>query len=494
MDRWREDSDGLSSRRWQGAILWRLNGVRIRLPSDHLQEGAPSVPVQHLPNRDVSYHLISCDKNGRERSDDRDGLMSERIASAIRNDRITDVFVMSHGWKGDVPAAIEQCDRWIAAMIDCTADREQIRAARPDFKALLVGFHWPSLPFGDEEFGGDASFSVAAESAGAGVVPGVMVTELVDRYADRIADTPRARAALQTIFDQIMNVPPVVPTLPPAMVEAYRTLDEESEMGSAGPAADPGSDREKFDPAVAYANAVSDAGMPYVPFSGFGLSALLSPLQQLSFWKMKHRGQHIGETAGFALLNAFMNAVPNGRDVRFHLMGHSFGCIVVAGMVNGPNSESLLRQRVNSLMLVQGATSLWGYCNDIPEVGGAGYFWPIIQKNKVNGPIVTTASIHDTAVGRLYPLAAGIAGQTSYAPGEFPKYGGIGRFGIQGPGLPITDLFIGSATESYDFQKGRVYNLECSSVINQGGGVSGAHSDIAKPEVAHAMWEAVKVQ
>jgi hypothetical protein len=27
-------------------------------------------------------------------------------------------------------------------------------------------------------------------------------------------------------------------------------------------------------------------------------------------------------------------------------------------------------------------------------------------------------------------------------------------------------------------------------VINVGGGFSGAHSDIAKPEVAHAVWEA----
>jgi hypothetical protein len=30
------------------------------------------------------------------------------------------------------------------------------------------------------------------------------------------------------------------------------------------------------------------------------------------------------------------DAVPPGRDVRFHLMGHSFGCIVVSGTVAGP--------------------------------------------------------------------------------------------------------------------------------------------------------------
>jgi hypothetical protein len=43
---------------------------------------------------------------------------------------------------------------------------------------------------------------------------------------------------------------------------------------------------------------------------------------------------------------------------------------------------------------------------------------------------------------------------------------------------------------SYGFERGRVYNIESSGVINVGGGFSGAHSDIAKPEVAHAVWEA----
>jgi hypothetical protein len=35
-----------------------------------------------------------------------------------------------------------------------------------------------------------------------------------------------------------------------------------------------------------------------------------------------------------------------------------------------------------------------------------------------------------------------------------------------------------------------VYNLDANSVIKNGGGFSGAHSDIAHPEVAHAMWQA----
>jgi hypothetical protein len=48
-----------------------------------------------------------------------------------------------------------------------------------------------------------------------------------------------------------------------------------------------------------------------------------------------------------------------------------------------------------------------------------------------------------------------------------------------------------STDHSYGFERGKVYNIESSGVINAGGGFSGAHSDIAKPEVAHAVWEAV---
>ena len=42
----------------------------------------------------------------------------------------------------------------------------------------------------------------------------------------------------------------------------------------------------------------------------------------------------------------------------------------------------------------------------------------------------------------------------------------------------------------YVFEPRKVYNLESSKYICQGGGASGAHSDIAGPEVAHVIWEA----
>jgi hypothetical protein len=42
----------------------------------------------------------------------------------------------------------------------------------------------------------------------------------------------------------------------------------------------------------------------------------------------------------------------------------------------------------------------------------------------------------------------------------------------------------------YGFEAAKVYNLAAGQFIREGGGFSGAHSDIDKPAVAHAVWEA----
>jgi hypothetical protein len=447
--------------------------------------------IQKVPATDLQYYLVSYDNDGRERQDDPDGLMSARTEKAVRENDITDVFVMSHGWKGDVPAAIDQYDRWIGAMAECEADRKEIREQRPGFKPLLIGFHWPSQPWGEEEFGaGGGSFALAAGGTGGAAGIGPALDRFVDQYADRIADTPRAREAIRTVVTAAMNAGPGVTALPPEVAAAYSVLNEEAGI-------DEDDEREPFDPNKAFTNARLSAGAlgggtPGMPsFGGFSLSGLLSPLRQLSFWKMKDRARKLGEEAGFGLLKGLMSAVPAGRDVRFHLMGHSFGCIVVTSMINGPDGTGVLPRPVNSLMLVQGATSLWGFCTKSDMVDKPGYFRKVIENNKVSGPIVTTQSKRDTAVGKFYPIAAGVALQTAF-PGQFPKYGGLGAFGIQGEGLTLHDLALGISTHTYNFEKAHIYNLECTGVIKDGSGASGAHSDIAKPEVAHAMWEAVK--
>src|SRR5262249_3198388 len=153
------------------------------------------------------------------------------------------------------------------------------------------------------------------------------------------------------------------------------------------------------------------------------------------------RARHFGESGAHTLLNALQQSVPSGRDVRFHLMGHSFGCIVASAMLAGPGGQASLTQPVDSVALVQGALSLWSYCEAIPAtLGKAGYFRSIVAGRSVRGPIISTQSQYDTAVGRWYPLAAGAARQFTFAPGQVPKYGGVGTFGIRGLDRSVADM------------------------------------------------------
>ena len=445
------------------------------------------MPVERVPDTDLEYILICFDAQARERSDDPEGVMSRRAMDALQGEPVTDVFLMSHGWLGDIPAAKAQYTNWIGAMASNADDLQRMRQLRPGFRPLLVGLHWPSLPFGEEQLGGGGPASFSAPAAAGSAEPsqaGSPVEPLIREYAERLADSPAALSALRTIFSAAMD--DIAPSrLSDEVVQAYQVLDREAHLGSGGVAASPADDREPFDPNATYRAAEEEM----VSFGGIGGGGLLAPLRTLSFWKMKARAAQFGSQAGFSLLRELQSAAAPG--VRFHLMGHSFGCVVMSATLAGPDAESELVRPLDSVALLQGALSLWSYAADIPHAPGTpGYFHRIISDRRVAGPLITTQSEFDTAVGRLYPLAAGAARQVHFAPGELPKYGALGTFGVRGPGPQIVDLSILPPDGDYGFEPGKVYNLESSQVIRNGGPPSGAHSDLAHPEVSHAVWQA----
>jgi hypothetical protein len=448
------------------------------------------MPIRTVPGFDLSYYLVCLDGSGAERLDDPDGVNGRilpRITGVLKREPFTDVFLMSHGWMGDVPAAIRQYDRWIGAMATCKDDLARLRQVRAGFKPLLIGVHWPSLPYGDEEMapGSGASFS----TNGVGDAAGPDTSTLIDAYADRIAGTPAARKALETIF-AAAAIDTAPPELSREVADAYRVLNREVGLGAGGAADAPGQDREPFNPDAAYQTALEESE---VSFGSFGLGPVLSILQSLSFFKMKDRARMIGETSVHTLLAALQNAgKQSGHDVRFHLMGHSFGCIVMSAALAGPPGRATA-DPVHSAFLAQGAVSFWSYCTDIPQAKGSpGYFRSIIDAKRVTGVLATTQSEHDTAVCKMYPMAAGARGDVAFEPGEFPRYGALGAFGARGPGVNAVDLKMLDSNQCYNFEPGKIYNIESSTYIAKMQSLgSGAHNDIAHPEVAHAMWSAV---
>jgi hypothetical protein len=423
-----------------------------------------------ISGTDIEYGLISYDAEGKERPEG-GKLMSDALVEKAKAEHVTNVFFFCHGWKGDVPAAKEQYELWIKAF--ATSD-DKARAAAdcfPGFKPLYIGLHWPSLPFGDEELGGG--------SFGAHGMTGPEV--LLQAYLDRLGDRPAVRAPLEVIIEAARRGS-APDALPPEVRQAYLDLDAALGLGGGGVAAPPDADRAGFDPDFAF-DAGNEAGSS---FAGINLGGLLGPLRQLSYWTMKKRARDIGENG----MHAFLKRLQTATNARIHLMGHSFGTIVISGMVGGPDARGILVRPVDSVVLVQGAVSLWTYSPDIPlNKAGKGYFSPILTEARVLGPLVTTRSRYDKAVGTLYPLASRLSGSANFA--GYPEFGAIGAFGIQGlPDAIRQELPMAPANGTYVFEKAKVYNLDGSQYICHGDGVSGAHSDIAGPEVAHAIWAA----
>jgi hypothetical protein len=431
--------------------------------------------IRPIPNSNLTYYLLNYDKDGNEVAE-RDGMLSPKLLQQIKSEPVTDIFIMSHGWRGDVDAAKTQYDNWMGNLLSVTADVEQAKHTRPGFLPLFVGLHWPSEPWGDED---PASFALAAS--------GALVKALVNQFAARLGDKQSIRNNLEVIAQAYVTTDDPQ-SLPDNVRIAYQQLDKEVGLGVGDDDAPPGDDRPEFDPEDIFQAARQEDDIEN--FADFSFGDLLAPARVMSFWRMKKRAEIFGSGGARRLLEAISQAA-GAKKPSIHLMGHSFGCIVVSAMACGLQGSAIIP--VRSVVLVQGALSLWAYCASIPKKKNkAGFFNRLLRENRVLGPIVTTQSEHDRAVGTWYPLAAGSRRQIVFAL-DLPKYGGVGTFGIQGLEASTVNRKMGSAQEDYQFQPGRIYNLESSDYIRTGGGFSGAHSDIVHPEIAHVIWRAASV-
>src|SRR5262245_14532363 len=108
------------------------------------------MPIETISGTGLSYFLIAFDKDGVERKESDGTLLSRRAVQALASPGFTDVCLFAHGWKGDVPAAREQYERWTRMMASQGNDIARLKQITPNFRALLIGLHWPSLPWGDE--------------------------------------------------------------------------------------------------------------------------------------------------------------------------------------------------------------------------------------------------------------------------------------------------------------------------------------------------------
>jgi len=119
---------------------------------------------------------------------------------------------------------------------------------------------------------------------------------------------------------------------------------------------------------------------------------------------------------------------------------------------------------------------------DHKAVGVAGVF------DRVDGPLLSTFTAADHAVGWWYPTASMLNHQNAESLTDLTyEWGGMGHDGFQQSPAGTT-VELGAEGFDYGFEKGVFYLLDSNKIIcaNQSA-FSGAHSDIQHPEVAWAV-------
>lgn len=426
------------------------------------------MPTNSDANNFANYHLISFDKNG-QRRDDRD--VFDAALDSLRQEPITDVFIFSHGWLVDEASALKSYDEWIKVMADYYLVRKaEILERRPGFHPLLIGLHWPSAPWEDQ-------FRLSSRE------------EKVAFYSDLTGDSEELRSVLAASEE---NADPQ--TLQAETATQLYRIHEQSGLSNQQVGAAPGHDYENYDPDRIFADFKRNARtIWYDSVSAQPFKSILSPLWVTTFWKMKNRALEVGSSGVHALLADLQAAAEPERGVRFHLIGHSFGGIVCSGSLQGAPDAAPLRYPIHSLILLQGALSLWSFAPAIPDTDSAGFFYPIVENERVSGSIITTQSRHDRALRWFYRAAAKGARNYRLAGGQrsLPRYGAVGSYGLAGLEERTLDFDVRPGALRYRIEPGHYYNFEASSVISGNSfSLQGAHSEIRQSELAAIVWEA----
>ncbi len=143
---------------------------------------------------------------------------------------------------------------------------------------------------------------------------------------------------------------------------------------------------------------------------------------------MKDREKVVGQNGVAELLNQLLSC---GRDVRLHLIGHSYGCQVLLSAICTPAS---FPQQVDSLLLLQAAVSAWCFASKVGKTSRQGLYSQAIAR--VRRPILATYSNRDSALHEYYHLALtrqGDAGEYRAAAAEHvPYYAALGGYGPRG--------------------------------------------------------------
>jgi hypothetical protein len=406
------------------------------------------------------------------------GGSADTLVGELPGEALTDLIMFAHGWNNSATKARELYESFFGQLRKVMTQQSALLPT--GVKVGTVGVIWPSMRWPDE-----AAPARAGGAAGLTEPPSddALVESLRDTY-----ETPEHQQAIGELAALLKERPPNMKAL-----ARFQSL-----MATLVAQPDPGDDLEDNgeialltdQPEVVFRRLAAAAPTPRRQ-GGAGVGDAFRPLwngakealRQATYWEMKNRAGVVGQRGLGPVITRAHHAQP---ALRVHLVGHSFGARLVSYSLAGlPAGLDEARSPVKSLMLLQGAFSHFAFTQQLPfDRDRAGALAGM--SSRVDGPIMVSHSLLDTAVGRLYPLAS-IAGRSDAAGLDEALYrwGGMGHDGAQA--VPADNVRLGRVGQKYQFGTGRFINLDGNKIITKGGPPSGAHSDIVHPEIAWAL-------
>ncbi|HEX8769055.1 MAG TPA: hypothetical protein VF714_11830 [Jatrophihabitans sp.] len=412
---------------------------------------------------------------------------STGLVNAIAAADVDELFVFAHGWNTDEADAADLIEEMFSLMAEAAAG---VNLAGIGF----LGVFWPSIWFPEAPAAsapavalatrsgapGQADVAVSGADIAASLAPsfhprqrrtvwelgslidngiaGAMARDVPD--AVQRANVERFHAQLQTIVTDPTTAPfdsgEAALIRAPDPMDAYQKIA--TEMGSTSPGL-----------------AAHDVGDIFEDIWNGAKSAL----RVASYYEMKGRAGTVGTNGLGPLLAALHGTAP---DVRVHLAGHSFGARLVSFSL--PGLDSSAASPVASLTLVQGAFSHWAFADASMPFGQAG---PLVSfRDRVHGPVLSTFSEHDWAVGIWYPKASFLADDMVTMAQTAPQWGGMGSDGAQWVPGPAEPTLLAASGTPYGLRAGQFYRFDSNAVIADTSlsPFAGAHSDIRHPQVA----------
>jgi hypothetical protein len=391
---------------------------------------------------------------------------------------LTDLLVLSHGWNSDRRQARRLYQLYFQQVPGLLE-----RAGSPA-RVGTLGVVWPAKRWADEpeptgELGGGGA---AGLGEGAAPAPPPADPDLVEDLKDVFPGDDQRRA-----LDELARLLAERPEDPAALARFQTLMGELTATADDDPAGEDHGEMalledEPEEVFGRFADAVPQTGEGGAAGLGDAFGRLWKgakeALRQLTYFEMKKRAGVVGRQGLGPLLGRIHQADP---EVRIHLLGHSFGARLVSFALAGlPQGDS----PVKSLYLLQGAFSHFAFADALPMDRSRGGALKGMAA-RVDGPLVASFSVHDTAVGKLYPLAS-LSSRDDSAGLEdrLFRWGGIGHDGAQAVDATVAPL--GPVGTGYPFQRGRFVNLDGNAIVNRGGPPAGAHSDIFHPELVWA--------